>query len=172
MELTQSTVQKRSKEIGKIIHVTSDYKNTFCMQRKQKITTLFNNLAPPSHRNAILESVHWTQTAYPHHTDTFATLIYTLIWTKTVYPCGAADTEKHLFTFSGYSPKCHYGNTEVRNCWKTTTRSLCKKHNLVASENYNWTPDVTWIILPISFLRFWTLIVLIPLLSIELIKIS
>ncbi len=27
---------------------------------------------------------------------------------------------------------------------------------LVASQNYGWTPDVTWIILPISLLRFWT----------------
>ncbi len=33
-------------------------------------------------------------------------------------------------------------------------------------QNYGWTSDVTWIILPISLLRFWTLIVLMPLLSV------
>ncbi len=35
--------------------------------------------------------------------------------------------------------------------------SLLTKSILVASENYGWTPDVTWIILTIS-LRFWALI--------------
>ncbi len=30
-----------------------------------------------------------------------------------------------------------------------------------------WTPDVTWIILTMSLLRFWTLIVVITLLSME-----
>ncbi len=32
---------------------------------------------------------------------------------------------------------------------------------------FTWTPDVTWIILMMSLLRFWTLIVLITLLSME-----
>ncbi len=30
----------------------------------------------------------------PDHTDTFSMFIYTLIWTKTASPCGAADTEQ------------------------------------------------------------------------------
>ncbi len=47
----------------------------FLYAKKTKITTLFNNLSPPSQRSAILESIRWTQTAYavlcqPHHTDT------------------------------------------------------------------------------------------------------
>ncbi len=34
--------------------------------------------------------------------------------------------------------------------------SLRTKIILVASENYGWTTDVTWTILPMSLLRFWT----------------
>ncbi len=42
---------------------------------------------------------------------------------------------------------------------------LCTKSILVASQNYGWTSDVTWIILRMSLLPFWTLIVLGSLLS-------
>ncbi len=42
--------------------------------------------------------------------------IHALIWTKTAYPCGAANTEQHmLFAFSGYSPKWRYGGDELLN---------------------------------------------------------
>ncbi len=42
-----------------------------------------------------------------------------------------------------------------------------KKSIFVASKNYGWTTDVTWTILQMSLLCFWTLIVLITLLSME-----
>ncbi len=94
----------------------------FLYAKKTKIMTLFNNSSPPHHCSTILESIHWTQTAYavlcqPHHTDMFSTFIYALIWTKTAYSCGAADTEQHtLFAYKKYSrsfvelrlnPWCH-----------------------------------------------------------------
>ncbi len=41
---------------------------------------------------------------------------YALIWTKTAYPCGAADTEQRTqFTFSGYYPKWRYADAEETN---------------------------------------------------------
>ncbi len=76
----------------------------FLYAKKIKITTLFNN-SSPLHPGAILESIHWMQTAYavlcqPHHTDTFSMFIYALIWTA--YPCGVATNcwVKSLFLFS------------------------------------------------------------------------
>ncbi len=97
-------VQKRSKEIGEIIHVTSGVQfsnrnftklqDYFLYAKETKITTLFNSLSPLRQRSAILENIRWTETAYallcqPHRTDTSSTYIYALIWTKTVHPvCG------------------------------------------------------------------------------------
>ncbi len=89
-------------------------RESFLYAKKTKLMTLFINPSPSCHHSAILESIHWMQTAYaflcqPHHTDTFSTFIYTLIWTKTAYLCGATDTEQHMmFVFSGYSPKWSY----------------------------------------------------------------
>ncbi len=131
------------KSIVKIVHLPSvvnckftKLREYFCMPKKTKIMTLFNNSSPPCHRSAILENIHWTQTAYavlcqPHHTNTSTTFIYALIWMKTAYPCVADDTEQH-------------------------TKSI-----LVASENYSWTTDGRWTILAMSFILFWALTVLI-----------
>ncbi len=45
-------------------------------------------------------------------------VFYSLIWTKTAYACGAADTEQRtLFASSGYSPKWRYADAEETNCW-------------------------------------------------------
>ncbi len=101
------------------------YENTFCMQKKKK--RLFNNLnystSPLRQRSAIFENIYWTQTVYavpcqPHLTYTSSTFVYPLIWTKTAYPCGAADTEQRTqFASSGYSPKWCYADAETTNCW-------------------------------------------------------
>ncbi len=57
----------------------------FLYAKKTKITTLFNNSSPLCQRSAILE---------PHYMDMSSTFVYTLIWMKTSYPCGTADTEQ------------------------------------------------------------------------------
>ncbi len=50
-------------------------------------------------------------------TDTTSTFVYALIWMKTAYPCGAADTEEHTqFVSSRYSPKSCYADAE-ETCW-------------------------------------------------------
>ncbi len=61
-------VQKCSKEIGKIIHVTSGFNRNFTKlweyvlyAKYTKTMTLFNNSSPPHHPIAILESIHWMQ---------------------------------------------------------------------------------------------------------------
>ncbi len=46
----------------------------YFLYAKKIITTLFNNSSHLRHTSAILENIHWTQTAYavlcqPHHTD-------------------------------------------------------------------------------------------------------
>ncbi len=98
------------------------YENTFCTQRKKK-TTLFNNSSPLRQRSTILENIRWMQAAYtvlcqPRCMDTSSTFVYSLIWTKTAYPCGAADTElRTLLASSGYSPKWSYADAEETNCW-------------------------------------------------------
>ncbi len=67
----------------------------FLCAKKTKIMNLFNNSSPPCHPGAMRIVVY---------------VVYALIWTKTTYPHGAADTEQHtLFTFSGYSPKWRQG---------------------------------------------------------------
>ncbi len=82
--------------------------------------TLFNNSSPSHHRSTILENIRWTQTAYAilcqlHHTNTFYMFSYALIWTKTAYPCGAADTEQRTqFASSGCSPKWRYSEMRRR----------------------------------------------------------
>ncbi len=74
-----------------------------------------------THHSLILEShfgeyplkvnVCWALSAAPR-----GYVVYALIWTKTMFPCGAADTEQHtLFTFSGYSPKWRQGDAEETN---------------------------------------------------------
>ncbi len=93
--------------------------NTFPPQK----ITLFNNSSPLCQRSIILENICWTQAAYaslcqPHLTDTSSTFVYVLIWMKTAYPCGAADTEQPTqFASSGYSPKWRYADAEETNCW-------------------------------------------------------
>ncbi len=159
------------KDIVKIVHLPSVVQSEF-----NKVTrTLFlgkenkNNDLTIRLRSAILERIHWTQNAYavlcqPHHTDTFSTFIYTLIWTKTAYPCGAADTEQRTqFASSGYSPKWRYGDRgggdELSNscyfCFLCAEKSV-----LVASLNSDWTTDGSWTILTMSFILFWALTVL------------
>ncbi len=76
------------------------------------------------------------QKCQPRHTDTSSTFIYALIWTKTAYPCGAADTEQCTpFASSGYSPKWSYADSEETNCWIKSLFlfSLRTKNILVAS---------------------------------------
>ncbi len=61
------------------------------------------------------------------------------------------------------------GDAEEKNCWITLLFlfSLHTKSILVASYHYGWTTDFTWTILMMSLLRFWALIVLGSLLSME-----
>ncbi len=72
-----------------------------------------------------------------HNKDMFSMFVYTLIWTKTAYPCGAADTEQRTqFASSGYSPKWRYADAEETNCWIKSLFflfSLRTKSILVAS---------------------------------------
>ncbi len=63
-------VQKCSKEIGKIIHVTLGvqpkyYEATRILlyAKKTKIITLFNSSSPLCQHSAILENIRWTETA-------------------------------------------------------------------------------------------------------------
>ncbi len=60
---------------------------------------------------------------------------------------------------SSTSPWRHFGEYHDV-CFLLRTKSI-----LVASKNYGWTPDVTWIILMMSLLYFWALIMVVPLLS-------
>ncbi len=83
-------VQKLSKEVGKIIHMTSGFncnftkvQEYFLYAKKTKITTLFNSLSPLRQRSPILENIHWTETAYAllcqsHREDMSSTYIYAL----------------------------------------------------------------------------------------------
>ncbi len=95
----------------------------YFLYAKKKKTTLFNNSSPLRQRSAILENIRWMQAAYavlcqPCCMDTSSTFVYYLIWTKTAYPCGAADTElRTLLASSGYSPKWSYADAEETNCW-------------------------------------------------------
>ncbi len=85
-------VQKRSKEIGKIIHVTSGVQLEFyeamrilLYAKKTKVRILFNSLSPLRQRSTILENIRWMETVYallcqPHHTDTSSTYIYIYIY--------------------------------------------------------------------------------------------
>ncbi len=68
---TTIKAQKRSKEISKIIHVTSGVQSNFMKlwkyflyAKKTKIATLFNSSSPLCQRSVILESIRWTETAY------------------------------------------------------------------------------------------------------------
>ncbi len=59
----------------------------FLYAKKTKITSLFNNLSPPRHPSAILESIHWTQTAYAvlcqlRHADTLFSFKSKRKWRK------------------------------------------------------------------------------------------
>ncbi len=137
----------------------------FLYVKKTKIMTLFNNSSPPCHHSAILKSIHWTQTAYAvlcqlHHTDT----LFSFISKRMI--CS--------YQSNGYAVCVQWMLSKMVLRWHGDDELLNKviifvffayKSILVASKNYSWTPDVTWIILPISLLRLWTWIVLIPLLS-------
>ncbi len=143
------------------------------MQRKTKVTTLFNNSSPPCHRSAILENIHWTQTVDAvlcklHHTDTFPMFIYTLIWTKTAYPRGANDIEQHTLLDSLLSKMALQwrGGNELLNEVIIFVFFAYEKYSS-SFVKLQLNPDLTWTILPVFLLRFWTLIVLIPLLSME-----
>ncbi len=61
---------------------------------------------------------------------------YTLIWTKTAYPCVVPVTEQRTqFASSGYSPKWCYADAEETNCWLKSLFLfyLCLKGILIAS---------------------------------------
>ncbi len=60
-------------------------------------------------------------------------------------------------------------NLEEKNCWIKLLFlfSLCTNIILVASQNWSWATYITWTVLPTSLLRFWALIVIISLLSME-----
>ncbi len=64
-----------------------------------------------------------------------------------------------------YVIKVQKRNKEIGKIIHVTRRST--KSILIASYKYRWAPDVTWIILPISLLYFWTLIMSGHLLSME-----
>ncbi len=132
----------------------------FLYTKKTKITTLFNNSSPPRHRSVIFEyppdanSIVLCQLSQTEKLSTFIVLNENSIsmW------CGWHRT--------AYAICVHYGDTEETNCWiKLFLFSWCTNSILVASSNYGWTTDVTWIILTISLLRFWALIVYGSLLS-------
>ncbi len=138
----------------------------FLHAKKTKITTLFNNSSPPC---LLLVTVapFWristgrklrTLFCQLRHTDTSSTFIYALIWKKTAYPCGAADTEQCTqFASSGYSPKLHGDKLLnkvvifVSFAYKNYSRSFI---------TLRWTSDGRWTILTMSFILFWALTVL------------
>ncbi len=108
--------QKSMKSIVRILHLPSVVQSEFnevtrilFLRKENKTTILFNNLSPLVQRSIILENIRWTQAAYavlcqPHRTDKSSTFVYALIWMKTAYPCGAADTEQRtLLASSRYS---------------------------------------------------------------------
>ncbi len=100
--------------------------------------------------------------AAPHrYTSTF---VSALIWMKTVYPCGAADTEQRTqFASSGYSPKWRYTDAEETNSWIKSLFLFVLLHTksiLVTSYCYDWTTDGRWTILMMFFILFRALTVL------------
>ncbi len=117
--------QKSMKDIVRIVHLPSvvqselyEATRILFVRKENKIMTIRLLCVSPCQRSAILEIIHWTQTAYallyqPQHKDAFSTCIYALIWMKIAHPCVVADTEECTqFAFRGYSPKWRYGDTE------------------------------------------------------------
>ncbi len=137
----------------------------FLYAKKTKISTLFNNSSPPRHCSAIFEyppdanSICCSVSAKPNGKIVNIYLRFDLNENSISVWCGWHRT--------AYAICVHYGDVEETNCWIKLIFlfSWCINSILVASLNYGWTTDVTWIILTISLLRFWALIVYGSLLS-------
>ncbi len=118
--------QKSMKNIAKIVHLhwfnhnIMKLREYFLYAKKTKITTLFNNLY------------------FRFYESSSSTFIYALIWTKTAYPCGAADTEQLYSLRPADTLQNGATLTRRRQRIKTFLFSLCTKSFLVASFGSQW----------------------------------
>ncbi len=145
-------VQKRSKDIGKIIHVTSVVQPKFyeatrilfvCQENKNNdfVLQFFSSSShPPS---------LWRVHDVPLHVNK-----------AQFYINSSSMCIRHGTLYNGGGQ-----SRERRNRWIKTFFSLHTKSILVALWNYGWTTDVTWTILMMSLQTFWVFTVVGTLLS-------
>ncbi len=107
----------------------------FCMQKQTKIMTLFNNFFS----SVSVSTVH----SQEHH-DTC------------MLCCWCWNLHSGIMVLSWMRIEFWH---ERRNCWIKSLFlfSLHTNINLVASENYSWSTDVTWTIFMMFLLPFWVL---------------
>ncbi len=141
MQLKCSQVQKRSKYIGKTVHVTSVAQLSFCdatrilfLHKENKNNIIYSNILLPWVTSSAILEFH---KAYAHFS----------------LNVNNAGYVKYVLRQNGGRRNSGEKNVWVNCCFCF----LCaKKSILVASQNWSWAIDVTWNVLPMYLLRFWT----------------
>ncbi len=126
----------------------------FLCSKKTKIMTLFNNSSPPSYCLPPFWRVsQCIRTLYPKHKQCW---LHQLRSCMCFFP-RTQTMRITLITFLGTLQNGRRRNSGEKNCWiNCYVFSLRTKSILIASQNWSWATDVTWIILLMSLLRFWT----------------